>query len=147
MDLYWNIRESARTWPHYKTLLWNSKYCRVKIEMLPIGSLSISRHPIMFHCEKDALLIAFLITINKPKIFNWIYVEGLEIINKLCTLYLLSNPGTSLSSLTMVKSHKKKCQNYFCNRVKCCWNVNFEETVTRLSIEKKWWILITARII
>ena len=135
IDLYWNIRASARTWFHYKTLLWNYKYCCVKIEMLPIGSLSNNQYPIIFHCDKDAFLIGFVITISKPKILSLIYVESLEIINKLCTLYLLSKPDTSLSSLTTVKSHKKKCQNYFHSMVEGRWNVNFEETVTRLSIE------------
>ena len=60
-----------------------------------------------------AFLISFLITISKPWILNAISVEGLETINKLCTLYLPFKPDTSLSSVPMVKSHKNKCPNYF----------------------------------
>ena len=35
-------------------------------------------------------------------------------INKLCTLYLLSKPDTSPPPMAIVKSLGKKCQNYFC---------------------------------
>ena len=61
-------------------------------------------------------LIGFLITIGKPEILSCIYVEGLEMISKLKFVFP--------SPVTMVKSHKKNYQNYFCvtmnNMVKCC---------------------------
>ena len=41
-------------------------------------------------------------------------LESLEMINTLCTLYLLSKPDTIPSSMSIVQSHGKKFQNYFC---------------------------------
>ena len=41
-------------------------------------------------------------------------LESLELINTLCNLYLLSKPDTNPSSMSIVLSHGKKCQNYFC---------------------------------
>ena len=49
---------------------------------------------------------------------------------KLRTFYLPLKPDTCPSSVTTVKSHENKCQNYFCvttiNMVKCHQNVNFD---------------------
>ena len=46
-------------------------------------------------------------------------------INKLCTLYLPSNPETEAPPETMLKWRKKEC--LFRSMVKCCQNANFEE--------------------
>ena len=64
-------------------------------------------------CQSMRFSIGFPITINKPLILNWVQLESLETISKLCTLYLLSKPKTSQSHVAIIKSHGKKCQNYF----------------------------------
>ena len=66
-----------------------------------------------FTVPRHAFLIGFSITITKPWIISCISVESLETINKLCTLYLSSKPDASLSHVTIVKLHEKKCLNYF----------------------------------
>ena len=64
-------------------------------------------------CRDMYFSIGFPITINKLQILNWVQLESLETINKLCTLYLSSKPNISPSPVAVVKSHGKKCQNYF----------------------------------
>ena len=57
--------------------------------------------------------IGFPITINKPQILSWIQLESLKTMNILWILCFSSKPDISLSPMTMVKSHRKKQQNYF----------------------------------
>ena len=67
-------------------------------------------------CQDMRFSIGFPITINKLQILNWVQLESLETINKLlnfCTLYLSSNSNIIPSPVAIVKSHGKKCQNYF----------------------------------
>ena len=47
---------------------------------------------------------------------------------------MASKPETWPSAVTMVKSHKNKCQNY--DMMKCRRNVNFEEIDTEPSTGK-----------
>ena len=98
-------------------LHWNSKYCRVQIENVSYwltDKQSMSNHVSL--CQDMRFSIGFLIIINKLQILNWVQLESLETINKLlnfCTLYLSSKPNISPSPVAIVKSHGKKCQNYF----------------------------------
>ena len=49
---------------------------------------------------------------------------------------------------SMVKSHEKKCLNYFLVTtsllITVWWNVNFEEIDT---VQEKWWILVTVGVL
>ena len=64
-------------------------------------------------CQNMRFFIGFPITINKLQTLNWVQLESLEMINKLCALYLSSKPNISPSPVAKVKSHGKKFQNYF----------------------------------
>ena len=82
--------------------------------------------------SRYAFLIGFPITINKPEILrlimNWIWVESLETINKTMS-------SVFPSPMTMVKSHEKKCWNYFfeiTTTTKVWWNI------VEMCILKKW---------
>ena len=98
------------------------------------------------------LLLAFPYQLVNLRIRSLISVEGLETVNKLCTLYLSPKPDTAPFPVTVVKLHKKKCQSYF--RVITSPLTTVWSTVTEMSILKrliqslqheKWWILITNR--
>ena len=101
-------------------------YFGIQILKFPIGSLVKKRCPIMFHCAKICVCYWLYITISKPEMLNWIRVESLETINKLCGLHY---------HLSWQKSNEKKS----------CRNVNFEEMDTERLTEKKWWTLIIVR--
>ena len=52
--------------------------------MFPIGLLTNNGCPIIFHCGKTmSFLLAF------PQQINWILVGVLEMMNKLCLLYII----------------------------------------------------------
>ena len=56
---------------------------------------------------------------------------------KLCSLYSPSKPNRSLSPVTMVKSHEKKCQFFF--RVNTSWLTTIWWNVAEMSILKDWY--------
>ena len=75
-----------------------------------------------------AFLIGFPITINKPEILNWIWVESLETISKTMS-FVFPSP------VTMGESYEKKYRNYFfkiINTTTLRWNV------AEMWILKKW---------
>ena len=107
VDLYWNIYASASKWFYYKTLFWNFKYCCVQIEKVSYwlsSKQSMSNHVSVCQDMRYVFLIGFPTTINKPEIVNWIWVEGLETIKKLCISDSHDNGG---------KINEKKYWNYF----------------------------------
>ena len=61
-------------------------------------------------CQGHEFLIGSLIKISKPGILNWFLIEGLETINKLCVLYILSKNQTQVSLPPKGKNqhHEKK---------------------------------------
>ena len=65
-----------------------------------------------FTVSRHALLIDSPIKIFN--LFNFFKVVNLETINKLCPLYFSEKPEKSLSHVTMIKLHLKKCKNHFC---------------------------------
>ena len=84
---------------------------------------------------RHAFLIGFLISVSKIWRVNCISVESMET-SKYVFVFLIIKPDTIPSPMTMVKSHEKKCRNYFrvttsqltrYSRVKYRRNVIFEE--------------------
>ena len=60
IGLYRNIRASASWWFHYKTLLWNFKYCRVQMKKVSYwlsSKQSVSNHVSLYHDMR--FLLAF----------------------------------------------------------------------------------------
>ena len=105
-----HLSASASRWFYYKTVHWNFKYCGVQTENVSYWFTviqSISNHVSWSH----AFLTGFPVTISKLEIFNWISVKGLDTINRFCTLYFSLKRFTSPSTVTMLKSHKRNCQN------------------------------------
>ena len=105
-----HLSASASRWFYYKTVHWNFKYCGVQTENVSYWFTviqSISNHVSWSH----AFLIGFPVIISKLEIFNWISVKGLDTINRFCTLYFSLKRFTSPSTVTMLKSHKRNCQN------------------------------------
>ena len=94
-----HLSASASRWFFYKTVHWNFKYCGVQIENVSYWFIviqSISNHVSWSH----AFLIGFPTKISKLEIFNWISVEGLDTINRFCTLYFSLKLFTSPSTVT-----------------------------------------------
>ena len=105
-----HLSASASRLFYYKTVHWNFKYCGVQTENVSYWFTviqSISNHVSWSH----AFLTGFPVTISKLEIFNWISVKGLDTINRFCTLYFSLKRFTSPSTVTMLKSHKRNCQN------------------------------------
>ena len=96
---------------------------------------SMSNHVSL--CQGIRFSIGFPLTISKPQILNWVQLESLETINKLCTLYLSSKPHTSSSPVAIVKSHGKKCQNYFRVTTSPFAKMWLDEMLRKKGIKKK----------
>ena len=129
-----------------------SNIAACKQKMFPIIHCQMTDFQPCFTVPRQTFFTGFPIKIKKTCIFNWISVESLKTINKLCTLHLPWKPVISPYPVTMVKSHKKKCLNYFRMATSCY--LQYGEMLPECQLwrdwycafnRKKWWVLTTVK--